>query len=261
MDFNIRNGQTIVKTSMVWKKNPAASTDEKVILDGDETSVTLRSIALNGKALTEGIDYTLRPGQMELAVLLQDGDTLETTVEIVPEDNTQLSGLYKSGSMYCTQCEALGFRRITYFPDRPDNMSTFHRVRLEADRDSYPVLLSNGNLVDHGSVEYDGGRRHYAVWSDPFPKPSYLFAAVIGKLGSIKDTYTTRPSGKRVDLEIFSEPDNVHKVREIDDFVPPCALSISFAVTIRFLLTRTLLFLFGTAALCHGVFEKIHAVG
>lgn len=113
--------------------------------------------------------------------------------------------------MYCTQCEALGFRRITYFPDRPDNMAMFTKVRLEADKDLYPVLLSNGNLVEQGPAEKEG--RHYAVWSDPFPKPSYLFAAVAGKLGSISDSYVTNPSGREVQLQIFSEPENTHKLQ------------------------------------------------
>ena len=105
----------------------------------------------------------------------------------------------------------MGFRRITYYPDRPDNMAVFENIRLEAAEKDYPVLLSNGNLVEQGAADEEG--RHYAVWSDPFPKPSYLFAAVVGKLGSIKDSYVTRPSGQEVQLEIFSEPDNVHKLQ------------------------------------------------
>ena len=107
---------------------------------------------------------------------------VRTTVEIVPEDNTQLSGLYKSGDMYCTQCEAEGFRRITYYPDRPDVMATFEQVRVEANAKDFPVLLSNGNLVKEGTCEggTNGDTRKFAVWSDPFPKPSYLFALVAG---------------------------------------------------------------------------------
>jgi aminopeptidase N len=132
-----------------------------------------------------------------------------TKVKIVPEENTQLSGLYKSGGMYCTQCEAMGFRRITYYPDRPDNMAVFSSVRIEASN-SLPVLLGNGNLLSSGPVGTD---RHYATWSDPYPKPSYLFCIVAGKLASIKDTYTTRPSGREVHLEIFSEPENVNKLQ------------------------------------------------
>jgi hypothetical protein len=113
--------------------------------------------------------------------------------------------------------EAMGFRRITYYPDRPDNMAIFERIRIEADKDNYPVLLSNGNLVEQGDVVHDEddtgstGRRHFAIWSDPFPKPSYLFCAVVGKLGSIQDSYTTM-SGRKVQLEIFSEPENVNKL-------------------------------------------------
>jgi aminopeptidase N len=104
----------------------------------------------------------------------------------------------------------MGFRRITYFPDRPDNMSKFNKVRIEADKESYPVLLSNGNKLEEGAATEEG--RHYSVWSDPFPKPCYLFCVVAGKLGSIKSQYTTGISGKTVDLEIFSEPANVDKL-------------------------------------------------
>jgi aminopeptidase N len=104
----------------------------------------------------------------------------------------------------------MGFRRITYYPDRPDNMAIFSSVRLEANRHEYPILLSNGNLVEQGPV-VDNNERHYAVWSDPFPKPSYLFCAVAGNLASIQDTFTTQ-SGRTVQLEVFSERDNVHQL-------------------------------------------------
>jgi aminopeptidase N len=212
LDFDIRPGQTVVQSVLTWHKNEACTDAQApVILDGDETSVRLQAIALNDQPLVEGTDYVLRPGQLELLVPLTNGDALATTVHVVPEENTQLSGLYQSGSMYCTQCEAQGFRRITYFPDRPDNMATFTRVTLTASAADYPTLLSNGNLLEEGTVKDEPGR-HYAVWSDPFPKPSYLFAAVVGNLASITDTYTTRPSGRVVDLAVFSEPANVHKL-------------------------------------------------
>jgi aminopeptidase N len=133
--------------------------------------------------------------------------TLTTKVLIRPEKNSELSGLYKSGPTFCSQCEAEGFRRITYYLDRPDVMATF-RARIEADKAALPLLLSNGNKVEEGELP---GGRHYAVWEDPFPKPSYLFAVVAGKLASIKDSHTT-PSGRRVALEIFSEPENVDKL-------------------------------------------------
>ena len=124
---------------------------------------------------------------------------IETRLD--PAANTKLMGLYRSGSAYCTQCEAEGFRRITYFLDRPDVLSTY-RVRLEADRTEAPVLLSNGNLEAAGKVETSG--RHFAVWSDPHRKPCYLFALVAGDLGSITDSFVTA-SGRNVALAIHVE--------------------------------------------------------
>ena len=126
MDFDIRDGITVVKSELFLEKNPKLEwnpdANHELVLDGDETSITLDSIAINGKTLLEGTDYFLEPGKMVLKNP-PPGSVLTTTVSIVPEDNTQLSGLYKSGPMYCTQCEAMGFRRITYYPDRPDNVS------------------------------------------------------------------------------------------------------------------------------------------
>lgn len=127
MDFDIRDGKTIVTSELFLEKNPSLDWDPEaehdLVLDGDETSITLLGIEINGKALEEGTDYILEPGKMVLKNP-PPGSVLKTTVSIVPEDNTQLSGLYKSGPMYCTQCEAMGFRRITYYPDRPDNVSS-----------------------------------------------------------------------------------------------------------------------------------------
>jgi aminopeptidase N len=213
LDLDVRDGKTTVTAELTLRSNPdysVSSSSSELVLDGDETCVKLLELQVDGRDLVEGEDYTLEPGKLILKSP-RDGAVLRTVSEIVPETNTQLSGLYKSGSMYCTQCEAMGFRRITYYPDRPDNMAVFDRVRIEADKDSYPVLLSNGNLVEQGSVD-DDSKRHYAVWSDPFPKPSYLFAAVVGDLGKITGTYTTR-SGRKVDLQLFSEPANVDKLQ------------------------------------------------
>jgi aminopeptidase N len=125
---------------------------------------------------------------------------LEITASCNPEDNKALTGLYRSNGIYCTQCEAEGFRRITFFPDRPDVLARY-RVRIEADKEAAPVLLSNGNLVETGSA---GGGRHFAVWEDPFPKPSYLFAMVAGDLAMVEDEFVTR-SGRRVTLRIYVE--------------------------------------------------------
>ncbi|HYI41672.1 MAG TPA: aminopeptidase N [Allosphingosinicella sp.] len=136
----------------------------------------------------------------EVLTLALDGEAaiVETLVEIDPRANTQLMGLYESGGILCTQCEAEGFRRITPFPDRPDMLSRY-RVRMIADRDAYPILLSNGNQVGAGD---SGGGRHWAEWDDPFPKPCYLFALVAGDLAANRDSFTTR-SGRKVDLGIW----------------------------------------------------------
>ncbi|MCP5298633.1 MAG: aminopeptidase N [Chromatiaceae bacterium] len=131
---------------------------------------------------------------------------VESEVVIAPESNTALEGLYRSGGMYCTQCEPEGFRKITWFIDRPDVMARF-RVRLTADKAAYPVLLSNGNPQEAGDLP-DG--RHFAVWDDPFPKPSYLFALVAGDLRCVEDHHTTS-SGRRVRLRIYVEPENIDK--------------------------------------------------
>lgn len=166
MDFDIRDGLTVVTSEMTVEPNPASEGGD-MVLDGDETSVKLMTLQINGKDLAEGDDYELKPGKLiikasALSGAGKDGTLLKSVVEIVPEENTQLSGLYKSGPMYCSQCEAMGFRRITYFPDRPDNMAVFEKIRIEADKESYPVLLSNGNFMESGTA--DEGR-HFAVWS------------------------------------------------------------------------------------------------
>ena len=152
--------------------------------------------------------------------------TIQIKNEIIPELNTKLSGLYKSSNMYCTQCEAMGFRRITYYIDRPDNMAIFDNVRIEAYKNNYPLLLSNGNLIKQGNVDNNNNvivdgettidnnnnkERHYAIWNDPYPKPSYLFATVAGNLGSIEDNYITT-SGRNVKLILYSEFNNVQKL-------------------------------------------------
>lgn len=176
LDFNINPGKTIVTSKLTLIRNPLVADDSlPLVLDGDETSVKLRHIKLHGKELLPDMDYKLEPGKLTILTKspLFDSNNqivLEMESELVPEDNTQLSGLYYSDPMYCTQCEAQGFRRITYYLDRPDVMAVFERVRLEANAEAYPVLLSNGNLLEQGQVDGESNR-HYAVWSDPFPKP------------------------------------------------------------------------------------------
>ena len=157
------------------------------------------SVAVDGKALAAGA-YTITDEDITIPGV-PAAFTLDTEVEIDPEGNVALEGLYMSGGRFCTQCEAEGFRKITWYPDRPDVLSRF-TVRLEADKAAYPRLLSNGNLVESGEA---GAGRHFAVWNDPFPKPCYLFALVAGELDELADTLVTM-SGRTVDLKIYVDP-------------------------------------------------------
>ncbi len=175
-------------------RNPAAPGDGRLELDGEDLETL--SVQVDG----EDHPHTITPGRLTLTHL-PERFTLETRVRIHPDGNTRLSGLYRSKDGYFTQCEAEGFRRITWFPDRPDVMATY-RVTLHADKARLPVLLANGNPVAGGD---EAGGRHYAVWEDPFKKPCYLFAIVAGKLEVLRDTFTTA-SGRTVQLAIYVEP-------------------------------------------------------
>ncbi len=177
-------------------------TDTLIHLDGED--LRLISITIDGRLL-ESSDYEVNDKRLIVPNQLSDC-IVEIETEIYPQKNTRLEGLYRSNKMYCTQCEAQGFRRITYFPDRPDVMAKYS-VEIVADMDAFPVLLSNGNLVGKGELE-EG--RHWARWEDPFPKPSYLFALVAGQLTCINDCFTTA-SGREVDLHIFVEEHNADK--------------------------------------------------
>ncbi|MEJ0026624.1 MAG: aminopeptidase N [Rhizomicrobium sp.] len=201
LDFQLDPPATrVTATSKVTRTGTAGA---PLMLDGEE--LKLLSVAIDGRKL--GADeYVLGETSLTLSKL-PDAFTLEIVTEISPEHNTTLNGLYTSKGMFCTQCEAEGFRRITYFLDRPDNLAVY-TTRIEADKAAYPILLSNGNPI--GSGDLPGGR-HFAVWNDPFPKPCYLFALVAGDLGVLKDSYT-RGSGKPVDLRIYCEHGNEDKV-------------------------------------------------
>ncbi len=194
---------TRVKARLALRCNPAAAGGGGALrLNGEQ--LALRSIAVDGRALAAD-EYAVDDESLTIYAV-PESFTLETDVEIVPEDNTALEGLYTSGSMYCTQCEAEGFRKITYFLDRPDVMARY-TTTIAADKARYPVLLSNGNPVATGDL--DGGR-HFVTWEDPFPKPSYLFALVAGDLRCLEDRYQTA-SGREVGLRIYVEPENVDK--------------------------------------------------
>jgi aminopeptidase N len=171
-------------------------------LDGE--LLELESVSIDGRLLA-GNEYQLDAESLTLLDVPERCE-IEIVTRIYPDRNTALQGLYRSGGMYCTQCEAEGFRNITYYLDRPDVMSRY-TTTIVADAEHYPVLLSNGNLVSEQAIE---GGRIEATWHDPFPKPSYLFALVAGDLASISDEFVTG-SGRRVELRIYSEPHNIGK--------------------------------------------------
>jgi aminopeptidase N len=196
LDFSLDPEATRVTAKLAIVRNRAGA---PLVLLGEE--LKLISVTLDGKALTNS-EYHLDAKSLTVPSV-PDKFVLETVCEIAPAANTALEGLYQSAGIFCTQCEPEGFRRITWFLDRPDNLSVF-TVRMEAAREQYPVLLSNGNRLDGGIS--DGGR-HFALWHDPFPKPSYLFALVAGDLGSIHDRFTTM-SGRQVALAIYVEHGN-----------------------------------------------------
>lgn len=188
LSFRIFAGKTLVTAV----SRLSGDGDAPLFLNGEH--LKLISVTLDG--ITP--DYTLNDHGMTIQKPGKKTFTLIIETEITPETNTALEGLYQSGGNYCTQCEAQGFRRITYFIDRPDVLSTY-TVRIEADKTPCPVLLSNGNLIEEGAIE---GGRHYTLWDDPTPKPCYLFALVAGDLEFVQDRFTTL-DGRKVDLRIY----------------------------------------------------------
>jgi len=198
LDFQLDPKATRVQAKLVMRPNPKGRRNAPVVLDGDE--LTLASIKLNGKTLA-ATDYDVSASSLTIKNPPREKFTLEIETIVNPSANTKLMGLFRSNAIYCTQCEAEGFRRITYFPDRPDVLSVY-TVRIEADRDEAPFLLANGNPVEAFGIK--GSNRHYAIWHDPHPKPSYLFALVGGKLDFIEEPFTTM-SGREVMLRIFVE--------------------------------------------------------
>jgi aminopeptidase N len=198
LDVSLDPTATTVRAKLRLKPN-GAGPPAPLLLDGEE--LKLRSLAIDGQPLPEG-SFLVTPERLTIAQ--PPNRPFELTIETIvdPTNNTQLMGLYRAGATYCTQCEAEGFRRITYFLDRPDVMAVY-TTRIEADKNEAPVLLANGNLIAQGDVPGTG--RHFAVWHDPFPKPSYLFALVGGELACVSDSFTTM-SGRNVALRIYVEP-------------------------------------------------------
>ena len=198
LDIDLHPTKTKVKSKLSIIRQKKITPNTPLILDGDE--LKLISVVLNGKVLLED-DYDATPEQLIIKKLPKAAKfQLEIETEIDPTANTKLMGLYRSGGNYCTQCEAEGFRRITYFLDRPDVLAVY-TTRLEADKAETPILLGNGNPIKKGSA---GKGRHYAIWHDPHPKPSYLFALVGGDLGAIHKPFKTM-SGRKVKLGIYVE--------------------------------------------------------
>jgi aminopeptidase N len=199
LQFELVPNRTIVSSTLHIKKiNEVAD----IVLNGEE--LELLSIQIDGQDLA-GDQYSYSDNLLTIKNVPNEF-SLSTKVAVQPEKNTQLSGLYQSSGNYCTQCEAEGFRRITFFLDRPDVLSIF-TVKLIADKANFPVLLSNGNPQESGDLP---GDKHFAVWHDPHPKPSYLFAVVAGKLEKVSEQFTTM-SGQSVELNVFAEPHNIDK--------------------------------------------------
>ena len=202
LTFDLDPSATRVKACLHLERHPDREAGLPLELHGE--GLTLKAIAVDGQPL-EADEYAHTDTGLTVH-RVPEAFRLETEVEIAPEANTALEGLYLSNGMYCTQCEAEGFRRITFYPDRPDVMATFSTTVI-GDAQRQPVLLSNGNPVERGELP---GGRHFVTWEDPHPKPSYLFALVAGDLKKVEDTLTTQ-SGREVTLQIWVEEENLGK--------------------------------------------------
>ncbi|MDQ6993607.1 MAG: aminopeptidase N [Mariprofundus sp.] len=200
LDFSLLPSATTVISRVCYQRNPLSVSSAPLLLDGHD--MVLLSVKLDGRLLS-GSEYQLSESSMQIDEL-PDQFELEITTRLNPQANSSLEGLYRSGGNYCTQCEAEGFRKITYYQDRPDVMSSF-TVRIEADKGSNPVLLSNGNPIGAGVL---ANGNHWAEWHDPFAKPCYLFALVAGGLRCVEDQFTTM-SGRDVKLQIYTEAHHI----------------------------------------------------
>lgn len=203
MGFDLHAKRTHVATRLVMRRNHD-SAEKKLVLFGDD--IKLLQLRMNGVNLKKSA-YTLSPQQL-IIMDAPDDVVLEIETAIAADKNTTMSGLYVSNGNFFTQCEAEGFRKITYFPDRPDVMASY-TVMLRADKKEFPVLLSNGNLIEQGDL---GDGRHYAKWEDPFKKPSYLFALVAGKLVCQEEKFKLK-SGRKVLLQVWVEDGNLDKTQ------------------------------------------------
>jgi aminopeptidase N len=209
LTFELFDDHSLVHAQLVMRRNPARGAGlPPLVLDGQ--LLELLSVKLADVDLTSS-DYELTPDSLTVQPT-SETFTLDTSVKIHPETNTALEGLYKSSGMFCTQCEAEGFRKITYYLDRPDVMSTFTTTVIASKQD-FPILLSNGNPIEAGPSE---NGRHWITWEDPFKKPAYLFALVAGDLWCIEDTFVTMTE-RKVTLRIYVEQENIDKCQHAMD--------------------------------------------
>lgn len=202
LTFDLDPAATRVKARLLMERHPEADANAPLVLNGEH--LTLISLAIDATPL-DAAAYELDEERLCIAQV-PERFVLESEVEIAPQENTALEGLYQSNGMYCTQCEAEGFRRITFYPDRPDVMATF-KVTVIGNQQHEPILLANGNPLERGELE---GGRHFVTWEDPHPKPCYLFALVAGNLHSVEDHFTTM-GGRDVTLQIWVEKENLDK--------------------------------------------------
>lgn len=200
LDLDIQLDETATEVVAISRVRRNGEHSEPLVLDGEQ--LELLAVSVNGVATEQ---YQLADGCLILPQVPQEF-VLTLKTRINPTANSALEGLYRSGSAFCTQCEAQGFRRITYYLDRPDVLARFS-TRITADAQRYPFLLSNGNRVGQGQLD-DG--RHWVQWQDPFPKPAYLFALVAGDFDVLRDSYTTH-GGRQVALEIYVDKGNLHR--------------------------------------------------
>ena len=199
LDITLHPNETQVKSKLFLKPNPfAEDIGQPLRLNGE--NIELIKIKLNNKELDKKA-YRINHKELTILEPPEKKFTLEITTVCNPDENKALSGLYRSNNTYCTQCEAEGFRRITYYLDRPDILAVF-TTRIEADKTQAPILLSNGNLTEAGKLRKKNW--HYAVWHDPHPKPAYLFALVGGDLAKVSSHFKTK-SKKNVELNIYVE--------------------------------------------------------
>ena len=214
LSFDLYEDHATVESDLLFKLNPSSETSDEKALVLHGSHLSLESLRIEGRELDKE-EYLLDKETLtipDLPSLLGENVQefrLNCITRIEPQNNTALEGLYKSKKMFCTQCEAEGFRRITYYLDRPDVMSKF-TTTIAADRGKYPILLSNGNKIDSGDVEGDN-TRHWVTWEDPFKKPSYLFALVAGDLVSKDDNFVTC-TGREIALQIFVEEKDLDKI-------------------------------------------------